>query len=424
MLELLPRSATGQKLTVYTNLIQSPRRSGEIDGPNERHLVLIDNGRRRLLNSPLHEILLCIRCGACLNVCPVFREIGGHAYISRQGEISAYAGPIGSVISPGLFGVPEFGHLARASSLCGACKEACPVAIDLPKLLLRVRAGGLQIEMQRTPPNVPSSLSLGLKIFSQVARRASLYGYAQTLAGFVSRLASPRQPWLRLPAFTGWGYSKDLPSPAPKPFSRLWAEGKIKNTQPEIPPPITTTPGNPQPPAGLPSQTAARQRFARELEDLGVECIPCHPHQLAPYLLQVLQNKGIQTIQTWLPEFLPTGLLEHLQRAGIQTVQQPDPEIKVGLTGALAGVAASGTLVLPGGPGRPLTASLLPDLHLVVIEAKNIYDRLDQVLGISEVKNSSSTVLVTGPSRTADIEMTLTIGVHGPKELQVFCLLD
>jgi L-lactate dehydrogenase complex protein LldF len=424
MLELLPRSATGQKLTVYTNLIQSPRRSGEIDGPNERHLVLIDNGRRRLLNSPLHEILLCIRCGACLNVCPVFREIGGHAYISRQGEISAYAGPIGSVISPGLFGVPEFGHLARASSLCGACKEACPVAIDLPKLLLRVRAGGLQIEMQRTPPNVPSSLSLGLKIFSQVARRASLYGYAQTLAGFVSRLASPRQPWLRLPAFTGWGYSKDLPSPAPKPFSRLWAEGKIKNTQPEIPPPISTTPGNPQPPVSLPSQTAAWQRFARELEDLGVECIPCHPHQLAPYLLQVLQNKGIQTIQTWLPEFLPTGLLEHLQRAGIQTVQQPDPEIKVGLTGALAGVAASGTLVLPGGPGRPLTASLLPDLHLVVIEAKNIYDRLDQVLGISEVKNSSSTVLVTGPSRTADIEMTLTIGVHGPKELQVFCLLD
>src|SRR6476659_7873213 len=128
MLSLLARSATGQKLSVYTQLIHSPF-------PDQhRHLILLDNGRTRLRHSPLKESLYCIRCGACLNACPVFREIGGHAYHSP------YSGPIGSVISAGLFG-SEFVPLAQASSLCGACREACPVDIDLPKLLTRVRAG-------------------------------------------------------------------------------------------------------------------------------------------------------------------------------------------------------------------------------------------------------------------------------------------
>src|SRR5688572_25333026 len=128
MLSLLARSATTQKLSVYTQLIHGP-----FPG-QERHLILLDNGRTQLRNSPLKESLYCIRCGACLNACPVFREIGGHGYQS------VYPGPIGSVISAGFFG-PEFVPLAQASSLCGACKEACPVDIDLPKLLTRVRAG-------------------------------------------------------------------------------------------------------------------------------------------------------------------------------------------------------------------------------------------------------------------------------------------
>ena len=133
-LSLLPRSATGQKLSVYTSLIHSPKRITDPDGPLERHLILVDNGRSRLLASPLREALYCIRCGACLNACPVFREIGGHAYVS------IYPGPIGSVISGALVD-PQFANLAQASSLCGACREACPVDIDLPGLLLRVRSG-------------------------------------------------------------------------------------------------------------------------------------------------------------------------------------------------------------------------------------------------------------------------------------------
>ena len=141
MLSLLPRSATGQKLSVYTSLINRPRKPWDPDGPQERHVILVDNGRRAVQASDLREILYCIRCGSCLNACPVFREIGGHAYVSVDGKGSPYPGPMGSVVSPALFGQLEYGHLARASSLCGACREACPVDIDLPKLLLRIRAG-------------------------------------------------------------------------------------------------------------------------------------------------------------------------------------------------------------------------------------------------------------------------------------------
>ncbi len=165
-LSLLPRSGTGQKLSVYTSLIHAPKRLTDVDGPPERHLILVDNGRSAMRNSPLAESLYCIRCGACLNACPVFREIGGHAYIGLDGSIAPYPGPIGSVVSPGLLGCGNFGQLAQASSLCGACQEACPVDINLPELLLRVRAGEA-VEKTRNKKQgegvaVPGMLKLGL----------------------------------------------------------------------------------------------------------------------------------------------------------------------------------------------------------------------------------------------------------------------
>ncbi len=134
LISLLARSATGQKISVYTQILTKPLAN------QQRHLIILDNGRSRVRNSPLKESLLCIRCGACLNACPVFRELGGHAYIGSDLSIAPYPGPIGSVISPGLLG-ENYVQLAQASSLCGACKDACPVDIDLPKLLTRVRAG-------------------------------------------------------------------------------------------------------------------------------------------------------------------------------------------------------------------------------------------------------------------------------------------
>ena len=137
MLQVLGRSATGQKLTVYSNVITGPRRrsadaaaEGEADGPEHLHVVLVDNGRSRLLGGELAEILYCIRCGACLNACPVYQGIGGHAY----GTV--YPGPVGAVLTPGLRGLAGFHELPQASSLCGACREICPVRIDIPRMLL------------------------------------------------------------------------------------------------------------------------------------------------------------------------------------------------------------------------------------------------------------------------------------------------
>ncbi|MFO7682443.1 MAG: LutB/LldF family L-lactate oxidation iron-sulfur protein [Chloroflexota bacterium] len=133
-LSLLARSATGQPLSIYTTVLTGPARPADPDGPQEMHIVLLDNGRSQLLNTPYEEVLQCLRCGACLNICPVYREAGGHAYGSP------YSGPIGAVVSPLLFGLENFEALPHASTLCGACKDVCPVRIDLPRMLLQLRA--------------------------------------------------------------------------------------------------------------------------------------------------------------------------------------------------------------------------------------------------------------------------------------------
>jgi L-lactate dehydrogenase complex protein LldF len=132
-LKLLAGSATGQRVTSYVHLISGPRRSDESDGPSEVHLVLLDNGRTDVLAGPYRDILRCIRCGACLNVCPVYRQASGHAY----GHV--YSGPLGAVLAPALEGVEKRGDLAKASSLCGACEEVCPVKIPIPSMLLKLR---------------------------------------------------------------------------------------------------------------------------------------------------------------------------------------------------------------------------------------------------------------------------------------------
>jgi L-lactate dehydrogenase complex protein LldF len=457
LLALLPRSATGQKLTVYTTLIHGPRRPGDVDGPQERHLVLVDNGRRRLRLSPLAESLYCIRCGACLNACPVFREIGGHAYLGAHGAYTPYPGPIGSVISAGLFGGSEFGQLARASSLCGACKEACPVDIDLPKLLLRVRAGltapgefppvtsapsptaSPQAPAPGTPAanTAPRSLALGLRLFTWVAVSPRRYAAAQRLAGLFSRLLAPRSPWLRLPAMTGWGYSRDFPRPATRPFSSRfkqansqqlarWANGPTASSrQPAADSQHSIADGQPpaanrQPPTY--NQSDLVERFAAEVVALGGTFVRCPESELAGRIAALLQSQGVSAVQAWDPGELPPGLLDRLQSAGIRASLEPDPDLSAGLTGAAAGVAETGSLLLPGGAGRPLTASLLPTLHIAVLKASDILPSLAHLFAARpDLRQTSALVLVSGPSRTADIEMALTIGVHGPSAVHIFC---
>jgi L-lactate dehydrogenase complex protein LldF len=424
MLYLLPRSATGQKLTVYTSLIHAPRQEGESDGPAERHLILVDNGRRKLRQGSLAESLYCIRCGACLNVCPVFREIGGHAYIGENGKHTPYPGPIGSVISPALFGQPEFGNLAQASSLCGACQEACPVNIDLPKLLLRVRAGEPAVSAkpaEHAQLHLSPALQGGLRMFAWAAASPLLFGLAQRLAGFFSRVVSPRSNWLHLPTFTGWGISRDFPRPVLQPFhSQFKVQNHVAIPASPSAQSMDETKNNAQSEKGV--QLPDIERFAAELTALGGHCVRCPEGEAAQQIASLLHSRNISRIHAWEDPHLPAGLLDSLRSLGIQITHQADPSIIAGLTGALAGVAETGTLVLAGGPGRPHSASLLPEIHLAVFYAHDILSNLAQALSLPAVCQASSTVLVSGPSRTADIEMALTIGVHGPGEVYVFCL--
>jgi L-lactate dehydrogenase complex protein LldF len=210
MLRLLPRSATAQKLTSYVSLLSGPRRPGEPDGPQELHVVLLDNGRSRTLGGELAESLMCIRCGACLNVCPVFREIGGHAYGST------YGGPIGSVVSTALFGT-EFSELADASTLCGACRDVCPVRIDIPTMLLAVR--GQHVDTGQSP----AWLKLGMAAWAWAMATPGRYRLAQRAAAMGTGLLA-RNGRIRAlpPPLNAWTRRRDFPPFARTTFRDRW----------------------------------------------------------------------------------------------------------------------------------------------------------------------------------------------------------
>jgi L-lactate dehydrogenase complex protein LldF len=221
LLQLLARSATGQKLSVYTSIITGPRRraggqntgdsEGEPDGPDEVHIVLVDNGRSRILASPSAEILYCIRCGSCLNVCPVYRVIGGHAY----GGV--YAGPVGAVFEPARDRAEGPSPLPHASALCGACREACPVRIDLPHLLLDLRAEPASVR------DAPWWLRSTLAGYAFIATRPPLFRMAARVGRVVSRWLA-RDGWIRrLPGpLAAWTASRDFPAPAARSFNERW----------------------------------------------------------------------------------------------------------------------------------------------------------------------------------------------------------
>ena len=213
-LKLLARGATGQTLSIYTTMITGPRRAGEIDGPEAFHLVLLDNGRSRILGGQFRESLQCIRCGACLNACPVYRRIGGHAY----GGV--YSGPIGSILTPLYDSVADNPHLPHASSLCGACQAACPVKINIPHMLIGLR------ELQHHEPKRGGFMErLAYRLAREVLARPWLYRLVLRAARFVMRLRA-KDGWVKsMPgAGAGWTQLRDFPAPAPHSFRDQWRE--------------------------------------------------------------------------------------------------------------------------------------------------------------------------------------------------------
>jgi L-lactate dehydrogenase complex protein LldF len=212
-LPMLATAGTGQPLTCYNSLYGGPRQPGETDGPQEYHVVLLDNRRTELLaDAEQRDALHCIRCGACLNVCPIFRNVGGHTYGTT------YSGPIGSVITPHLRGLQDWKHLSYASSLCGACTEACPVKINLHHHLLQNRRNASQQK--------PSALEkFSFKMFAFVVNRPWLYAFAKR-AGRFAQIFHPLVKGTRLDPAYGWTKTRDLPPIAKQTFKEYWRTKK------------------------------------------------------------------------------------------------------------------------------------------------------------------------------------------------------
>ena len=213
ILRLLARSATGQEITVYTTFSSGPKRPADPDGPEEFHVVILDNGRAAMLGGEFHEMLTCIRCGACLNHCPVYGAVGGHAY----GWV--YSGPMGAVLNPALIGVEAAGNLGHASTLCGRCQEVCPMDIPLPRMLRHWR----RLSAERRGAGVM------IRAWSSVARRPWLYRIVTNLAVAALRMLGRKKGrFRRLPFTAGWTGLRDLPAPEGGTFISLWKSRKAE----------------------------------------------------------------------------------------------------------------------------------------------------------------------------------------------------
>jgi len=412
MLSLLPRSATGQKLSVYTQILGRPA------AHQERHIIILDGGRSELSRSALAEALYCIRCGACLNACPVFREIGGHAYRS------AYPGPIGSVLSATLFG-SDFEPLAQASTLCGACKEACPVDIDLPRLLVRVRAGrspqgtaiGATPRSSHRPGAGGRSLGAGsraaLRFYGWMAARPRVFAFAQRAASYGSRLLASADGWIHMPSWTGWGTSRDLPRFAATPLR----ESIGRRTTSYGPPSRVSADGSFGASAG---QSTLRtegllDQFAKEFKAVGGSLLETAGMDLRETALQFIRSRGSTRVYVQ-----PHAIGEmSMEGTTFELSDQCDPSVTLGITLCACGVADTGSIVIATGEDPAIRASLLPEIHLAILREDSIVPTLEEALALPAITGAASVIVITGPSRTADIEMTHTIGVHGPRELFV-----
>ena len=231
-LKLLGRSATGQPLTVYTSILSGARREGEVDGPEEFYLILLDNGRTKLLEDRAkRQSLYCIRCGACLNTCPVYRKIGGHNYPW------VYSGPIGAIITPQFQGITEEPWLPFASSLCGACAEVCPVKINIPRILLDLRAEAVKAKIRANEARLER---LAFRLWAWVMKNPKLYEAGALFSGALS--TDDSTGWVRrAPAvfnagpLKAWLSERDLPPAPPRTFRQIWrartetAAGKAEN---------------------------------------------------------------------------------------------------------------------------------------------------------------------------------------------------
>lgn len=213
ILRVLSRSATGQEFSAYTTFSSGPKRAEDPDGPEEYHVILLDNGRSAMLGTEFQDMLRCIRCGACMNHCPVYGAVGGHAY----GWV--YPGPMGAVLTPSFIGVEEAGHLPNASTFCGRCEQVCPMRIPLPKMMRHYRQKEYEAGLS------PKSVRWGLGLWAFLAKRPKLYQWITGWqARFLGAIGRRHGRFHNLPLAGGWTEYREMPAPQGKSFQQLWAE--------------------------------------------------------------------------------------------------------------------------------------------------------------------------------------------------------
>lgn len=446
LMRVLPRSATGQAITVYVSMLTpalsdlSDLSDSVDDAPGELHVVIVDNGRSRWLGTPFEDALRCIRCGACLNVCPIYQSIGGHAYDS------VYPGPIGAIVTPMLADARR-AELAHASTLCGACTEVCPVGIPLHDLLVRWRATAVK-------ECLPRWERLGLKLYGWAARHPAVW--TRVVRWGTSWLAKrAKDGWIEQgwSPLKGWTAARDLIAPnlegeapaEPMRTARMPSH-QVESEAPAEPISGRMASGERQIASGawrvegeVPAWTLNPDADLFESLDkawraLGVQAYFCQSEANAVEVIgEIVISEGATTLlvepcvlQNWraLSEWLVqkgltvlTGALPHEQAARAETLQRW-ATAEIGITEAVAAWADTGTLVMGAGAGRLRCASLLPPAHIAIIRQQNLYPCaaawVKALRERNELEKGITAIAITGPSRTADIEKTLTIGVHGP----------
>ncbi len=444
LLSVLPRSATGQKLSSYFTMLTGPRRETEADGPDEMHLVLLDGGRSRHLGTPFQEAFHCIRCGACQNACPVFQTVGGHTYDS------VYGGPIGSILSPMLRGLEVSGELPAASSLCGACMDACPVFVDIPRMLLEMR------EARTAQKNNTLLERFSFRLLGAAMRKPFVWEMGFKTASIFSRfLNSKTAGWLPGPPGV-WAQGRDIPRIAKKSFRARWRERKQEavNASPTVLGPsrasspdevIQTThralklahglshgsvetPEEPLPEIDIPDTVA---RFSIEFEAVANPAFrPNSMRDVREYVLTLADKWKEYSIA--ISHDLPVEVAAWLKSEGFEVLfpsndgdnRNAIARCGIGITSCDWAIAETGSIVLLSGPGRPRLHSLLPEIHLAFIPEKNILPhisslgaKLEGVFTQKQDATPSCVNIITGPSRSADIALTLIKGVHGPRDV-------
>ena len=420
MTRLLSRSATGQHISNYTSFYGGPVRPGEGRGPEEFHVVLVDNGRSRMLSGEFRPMLRCIRCGACMNHCPVYNAVGGHSYGS------VYVGPMGAVITPQIVGLEEAPDLPQACTLNGRCFEVCPMKIPLPDLLRRHR------RRQHREGINSTTARWALKFWRFLVLRPALYRGFFSLAVKAFKLCG-RGGWVRFRA-RRW---------------RLAFKPRATGSR---------TPPNPQQNLERPAMSGSRERILQAVRSAlgrsGGEAV-APPAESIEILRPATDGDRLERFFARLrqvsmthsfvdgAELLPAAVLAWIEEQGLpfrlavdttfrdrawpdalELLPSDDSSALVGLGSALCGVAETGSLVLLSGADRPAAAHFLPDYHLVALASDRVVDHLEDAWAlVPSLEDSPRAVLFnTGPSRTGDIEQTIELGAHGPRCMHLFLL--